>query len=65
MRNELATGKLALLPMAQGSQRHVDLYLVMADPDLAGPGVRRLAEILRDGSHGLMTTQGPCSRHTP
>lgn len=35
IRNKLATGELALLPMAQGRRRDVDLYLIMADPDLA------------------------------
>ena len=43
---ELASGRLKPLPLGGAEERFVELYLVMADPDLAGPGVRRLAEIL-------------------
>lgn len=48
---ELAAGTLKPLPMKEGGRRSVQLYLVMADPDFAGPGVRRLAEILRGSVH--------------
>lgn len=47
---ELADGRLAPLPMAGAEERFVDLYLVLADPDFAGPGVRRLAEIIAQGA---------------
>ncbi|MFO1406771.1 MAG: LysR family transcriptional regulator [Steroidobacteraceae bacterium] len=47
IREELAAGALAPLPLAQGSERRVALYLVYADRETAGPGVLRLAEILR------------------
>lgn len=43
---ELATGLLKPLPLGGAEVRFIDLYLVQADPDFAGPGVRRLAEIL-------------------
>lgn len=45
---ELAEGRLRVLPMGGAEVRHFDLYLVLADPDSAGPGVRRLAEIVRE-----------------
>lgn len=45
---ELERGLLKPLPMAASNDRHVDLYLVLADPEFAGPGVIRLAQILRD-----------------
>jgi len=45
---QLATGLLKPLPLRPGGERVVTLYLVLADPDFAGPGVRRLAQILRD-----------------
>lgn len=48
IRDELATGLLKALPLREGRERLVPLYLVLADPDLAGPGVRRLAEIIRE-----------------
>ena len=47
IREELASGALLPLPLAEGSERYVMLYLTLADADTAGPGVRRLAEILR------------------
>jgi len=48
IRAELDSGALAPLPLAEGRERYVTLYLVHADRDTAGPGVRRLAEILRN-----------------
>ena len=47
IREELATERLRPLPLAEGSERFVTLYLVFADPDTTGPGARRLGEILR------------------
>ena len=48
--DELASGQLVPLPLREGGERVVTLYLVLADPDFAGPGVRRLAQILRDAA---------------
>lgn len=48
IREELASGLLKALPLQEGGERSVPLYLVLADPDFAGPGVRRLAEIIRE-----------------
>ena len=47
IQRELANGELKPLPVARGGERLASVYLVIADPDGAGPGVRRLAEILR------------------
>ncbi len=47
--DELASGLLKPLPLREGRERQVMLYLVLAAPDFAGPGVRRLAQILREG----------------
>lgn len=47
IRRELADGRLQPLPLQTGSERWVDIYLIIADPDFAGPGVRRLAEMLK------------------
>lgn len=46
--SELASGLLKPLPLRDGAERWIDLYLVLADPDFAGPGVRRLAEIIQE-----------------
>ena len=47
IREELETGRLKVLPLNEGTDRYVTLYLMFADPDSARPGAQRLAEILR------------------
>jgi hypothetical protein len=39
---------LRRLPLTEGSERFATLYLVYADRVAAGPGTRRLVEILRE-----------------
>ena len=46
IRGELVAGRLKPLPLGGAEERFVELYCVVADPDGAGPGVRRLEEIL-------------------
>lgn len=48
IRDDLRAGSLKPLPMRDGGERFSELYLVLADPDSAGPGTRRLAEIIRE-----------------
>lgn len=48
IRNELAEGTLKPLALRGGRERILPIYLVFADRDAAGPGVRRLAEIIRE-----------------
>jgi len=48
IRDELAAGTLKPLPLRDGGERYVELYLVFADRDAAGPGTLRLAEIIRE-----------------
>ena len=38
----------ALRPLQGGRERSAPLYLVLPDPDSAGPGTRRLAAIIRE-----------------
>ncbi|MDX1374722.1 MAG: LysR family transcriptional regulator [Burkholderiales bacterium] len=47
IREELDSGRLKPLPLGEGAERYAHLYLVFADRDAAGPGARRLAEIIR------------------
>jgi DNA-binding transcriptional LysR family regulator len=47
IRRELDTGALVPLPLMEGAERWASLYLVLADADAAGPGARRLAELIR------------------
>jgi len=48
IREELDNGRLVPLPLAEGGNRYATLYLVFADFDTAGPGARRLVELLRN-----------------
>ena len=45
--DEMRAGTLKPLPLKEGAERYAELYLIIADPEAAGPGTRRLAEILR------------------
>jgi DNA-binding transcriptional LysR family regulator len=47
IREELDVGRLVPLPLVEGRERYATVYLMLADSDLAGPGTKRLAEILR------------------
>ena len=49
IRTELAGGTLKALPLRDGNERSAELYLLFADRDYAGPGARRLAELIRAG----------------
>jgi len=48
IREELDSGALVALPLVEGAERYVTLYLVYADRQAAGPGALRLAAILRE-----------------
>lgn len=48
IREEMAAGRLAPLPMRESAAGVAQLYLVFADRDAAGPGVQRLAAIIRE-----------------
>jgi DNA-binding transcriptional LysR family regulator len=62
IREELASGRLAPLPLAEGGERYATLYLVYADAETAGPGARRLAEILRERVADACAKRGPLPR---
>lgn len=47
IREQLASGRLVPLPLREGSVRSGALYLIFAERDTAGPGVVRLAELIR------------------
>lgn len=46
IREELDSGRLKPLPLREGRERFATLYLVYADREAAGPGTKRLAQIL-------------------
>lgn len=45
---QLKSGELKPLPLQQGSERLVALYLAYSDPELAGPGTKQLAHTIRE-----------------
>jgi DNA-binding transcriptional LysR family regulator len=59
VRGELERGELKPLPLREGGERWVELYLVFADRDYAGPGARRLAQIIREHVAGSCRKQAP------
>jgi DNA-binding transcriptional LysR family regulator len=48
VREELERGALRPLPLREGGERAATLHLVYADRDSAGPGTRRLAQIIQE-----------------
>ena len=61
IRAELAAGSLKALPLREGGERYVQLYLVYADRDGAGPGVLRLADIVRETVRSECVSRGESS----
>ncbi len=55
---ELEAGALKPLPLVEGAERWATLYLVMADTDAAGPGARRLANLIRQAVNGETASAG-------
>lgn len=45
---ELKTGLLKPLPLREGGTIEAPLYMILANPDFVGPGVKRLTEIIRE-----------------
>jgi DNA-binding transcriptional LysR family regulator len=48
VREELERGALEPLRLREGGERHATLHLVYADREAAGPGTRRLAQIIQE-----------------
>jgi len=51
--DELETGRLKPLPLQQGAERLVALYLAFSDPESAGPGARKLAKIIQEAASNV------------
>ncbi|GAC1626619.1 MAG: LysR family transcriptional regulator [Nevskia sp.] len=69
--DELAAGRLKVLPMREGAERRITLYLIFADRDYAGPGLLQLAELLREAAsaapadcRAAAAQQAAAARHT-
>lgn len=53
IRDELRRGELKPIPLTVGRERFATMYLVVAQPDVAGPGVQELCKIIRSRSRDL------------
>lgn len=58
VRHELDTGVLKPLPLRGGRERYFDMYLIFADRDAAGPGMERLAAIIREKTGSACRAHG-------
>lgn len=58
IRDEIKSGQLKPLPLVEGAERVGSLYLVYADPNAKGPGVKRLGELIRDAVNNWCQTTG-------
>lgn len=65
IRRELDEGLLKPLPLREGGERHVHMYLVFADPDVRGRAAARLAEMLREDVAGLCRKEEKHDRLVP
>lgn len=65
IRSELVSGALKPLPLREGGERFAELYLVFADRDAAGPGVLRLAEIIREQVAGTCPEYAKTAQPAP
>lgn len=61
IRDELARGQLKPLPLREGHERLLPLYLIFADRDSAGPGLLRLVELLREHVRESCAARGAAS----
>jgi DNA-binding transcriptional LysR family regulator len=61
IRDEIAAGTLKPLPLREGGETLAQLYLVFADRDAAGPGVQRLAAIIREQVGAACAKEGKTS----
>ncbi|HEY9546821.1 MAG TPA: LysR substrate-binding domain-containing protein, partial [Solimonas sp.] len=57
IRAEIESGQLKRLPMRDGGERYLELYLVFADRDYPGRGAWRLAEIIREEVKGACASE--------
>ncbi|PRC91537.1 LysR family transcriptional regulator [Solimicrobium silvestre] len=48
IRHQLKEGTLKALPLKDGGERFATMYLIFADPDVAGPGTQYLAQLIQD-----------------
>ena len=50
IQKELSDGLLKPIPLKEGGIREIPLYLMIANPEIAGSGVKRLVEIIKEAT---------------
>lgn len=65
VRDEVQSGVLKPLPLKEGAERIVMLYLVLANGDAAGPGTRELAGIVQRQVREACSGQAGHTGHAP
>lgn len=58
VRDELQRGLLKAVPLREGAERATTLHLIYADREAAGPGTRRLAQIIREETQAACRAEG-------
>ena len=61
IRNQIKAGTLKALPMKEGSERFASMYLVLADPDIAGPGTQFLAQLIQTAVENICSGKTDCN----
>lgn len=61
IRRQLAEGTLKQLPMQGGGDRYVTMYLILADPEVAGPGTHYLADLIRTAVENICNGTTDCN----
>ncbi len=64
IRNQLKAGTLKRLPMKQGSEKFATMYLILADPDIAGPGTQYLAQLIQNAVENICNGKTDCNGQT-
>ena len=60
IRSQLNDGTLKQLPLKEGSERFATMYLILADPDIAGPGTRHLAHLIQSAVEKICNGSADC-----
>lgn len=61
IRSQLKNGSLKELPLKEGSERFATMYLILADPDIAGPGTRYLAQLIQTAVENICNGTTECN----
>jgi DNA-binding transcriptional LysR family regulator len=61
IRSQIKAGTLKPLPLKDGSERYATMYLILADPDIAGPGTQYLAQLIQTAVENICSGKTDCT----